>query len=85
MGIRNRDSCRKHFRKLKILPLQSQNLLSLSLFVIQNKNYFKLNSEIHIISTKTKSNLHQLLSQLTTYQKEHTVSDLRCSVVYHPR
>jgi len=24
MGLRNRDSCREHFKKLKILPLQSQ-------------------------------------------------------------
>ena len=30
-GIRNRDSCREHFRTLKILPLQSQYILSLLL------------------------------------------------------
>jgi len=29
-GIRNRDSCREYFIRLKILPLQSQYLLSLS-------------------------------------------------------
>jgi hypothetical protein len=68
MRIRYRDSCRKHFRKLKILPLQSQYILSLLLFVIHNKNYFKPNSKIHSISTGTKSNLHQPLSHLTTYQ-----------------
>jgi hypothetical protein len=28
-GIRGRDSCRKHFKKLRILPLQSQYILSL--------------------------------------------------------
>ena len=33
MGIRNRDSCREYFRKLKILPLHSQYILSLSLFL----------------------------------------------------
>jgi hypothetical protein len=70
MGIRNRDSCREHFRKLKILPLYSQYILSLSLFVIHNKNYFKLNFEIYSISSRTKSNLHQPLPHLTTYQKE---------------
>jgi len=69
MLIRNRGSCREHFRKLKILPLHSQHILSLSLFVIHNKNNFKLNSEIHSISSRIKSNLHQPLSHLTTYQK----------------
>jgi len=29
VGIRGRDSCREHFKKLKILPLQSQYILSL--------------------------------------------------------
>jgi len=70
MGIRNRDSCREHFRKLKMLPLHSQYMLSLSLFVIHNKNNFKLNFEIHSISSGIKSTLHQPLPHLTTYQKE---------------
>ena len=69
MGIRNRDSCREHFRKLKILPLQSQYILSFSLFVIHIKNYFKLNSEIHSINSRTKSTLHQPLFRLTAYQR----------------
>jgi hypothetical protein len=32
MGIRNRDSRRKYFRELKILPLKSQYRYSLPLF-----------------------------------------------------
>ena len=44
MGLRNRDSCRDHFKKLKILPLQSQYILSLLLFVVSNRSYFKENS-----------------------------------------
>jgi hypothetical protein len=58
VGIRGRDSCREHFKKLKILPLQSQYVLSLLLFVINNRDYFMVNSEIHNINTSTKSNLH---------------------------
>jgi hypothetical protein len=38
MGKRNWDSCRKLFKELRILPLQSQYILSLLLFVIQNIN-----------------------------------------------
>lgn len=68
-GIRNRDSCREHFRTLKILPLQSQYILSLLLFVIDNKGHFRRNSEIHHINTRNKSSLHQPLSNLSIYQK----------------
>jgi hypothetical protein len=42
---------REYFRDLKILPLQSQYIYSLSLFVINNKHHFKVNSEIHNINT----------------------------------
>jgi hypothetical protein len=52
VGIRNRDSCREYFKRLKILPLQSQYLLSLLLFVAENIGYFRLNSEIHGFNTK---------------------------------
>jgi hypothetical protein len=36
VGIRGRDSCREQFKKLKILPLQSQYILSLLFFVVDN-------------------------------------------------
>jgi len=68
MRIRNRGSCREYFRKLKILPLQAQYILSFLFLMIQNKNYFKPKTKIHSIITGTKSNLHQPLSHLTTYQ-----------------
>jgi hypothetical protein len=67
--IRDRDSCREHLKKLKILPLKSQYILSIALFVVNNRNYFQKNAEIHDINTRTKSNLHQALSHLSKYQK----------------
>ena len=69
VGLRSRDSCTKYFKKLKILPPKSQYILSLLLFVISNKNYFKENSDIHNIDTRTKSNLHQPLANSSIYQK----------------
>jgi len=42
MGCRSRDSCRKLFLNLEILPLL--------LFMIRNKNQFQVNSEIHQIN-----------------------------------
>jgi len=67
--IRGRDSCREHFKNLKILPLQSQYIYSLLLFVIDNWDYIKVNSEINNINTRNKSNLHMPISNLSVYQK----------------
>ena len=53
-GIRNRESCREHFKTLKILPLQSQYILSLLLSVIDNVDHFKRNFEVHHINTRNK-------------------------------
>jgi hypothetical protein len=68
-GSRPRDSCRKLFKHFRILPLQSQYILSLLLFVVDNKNLFHVNSEIHSINTRQNSNLHQPQANLTLYQK----------------
>jgi hypothetical protein len=68
MGCRNRDSCRKLFIKLKILPLPSLYILSLLLFVIKNKDLFSANSEIHSIHTRQHLNFHQPSADLTKYQ-----------------
>jgi hypothetical protein len=77
VGIRGRDSCREHLKKLKILPLKSQYILSLLLFVVDNGDYFKVNSGIHNINTRTKSNLHQPISNLSAYQKGTYYSGIR--------
>jgi len=67
VGIRSRDSCREYFKRLKILPLQSQYLLSLLLFVAKNIDYFRLNLEIHGFNTKNKSHLPP--SKVTVFQR----------------
>jgi hypothetical protein len=69
MGARPCDSCREYFRNLKILPLQSQYIFSLVLYVVANKSQFTLNSELHGINTRNRSNLHQPMSCLASYQK----------------
>ena len=69
VGKRGRDSCREHFKKLRILPLQSQYILSLLLFVINNGTYFKVNSEICNINTRNKSNQHLPIFNLSVYQR----------------
>jgi len=41
MNTGNKDSCRDLFKKLHILPLLFQNIFSLLMFVVKNKNFFK--------------------------------------------
>jgi hypothetical protein len=43
----NRISCRGLFKELGILPLCSQYILSLALFVAKNMDDFIINSDIH--------------------------------------
>jgi hypothetical protein len=69
MGSRPRDSCRELFKHLSILPLQSQYILSLLIFVVDNKNPFYVNSEIQSVNIRQNSNLHQPQANLTLYQK----------------
>ena len=69
MGMGIRDSFRIFFKILNILPLISQYIFPRVLLVVNNKNQFRMNSEIHSINTRNNSNFHQPLSHLTIYQK----------------
>ena len=64
-----RTSCRGLFKELGILPLCSQYILSLALFVAKNMDDFKTNSDIHPYNTQTNTNLHSSLARSTKYQK----------------
>ena len=69
MNVNNRQSCRDLFKKLSILPLHSQYILSLSLFVVKNIDKFKSNSEIHSINTRHRFDLFPPAAKLSKYQK----------------
>jgi hypothetical protein len=69
VGIKDREQCREYFRKLKILPLQSQYIYLLLLFVVNNRKNFKINSDIHNINTRNNPDLHYPQSHLSVYQK----------------
>jgi plasmid replication initiation protein len=53
---------------LGILPLVSQYIFSLMLFVVENKNLFTLNSEIYTKSTRKINNFYQPTTNFTLYQ-----------------
>jgi len=58
-----RDTCCPLFNQLRILPLPSQYIFSLLLFVATNNNLFLINSQIHDINTHHNTNLHLTLVQ----------------------
>ena len=55
-GCGNSVSCRNLFKKLQILPLESQYTISLLMFVVQNKNLFMTNNENHNLDTRQRNN-----------------------------
>ena len=69
VGCRSRASCRNLFRELEILPLASQYIYSLLLFVVNNINLFLFNSNNSTKTTRQAINLHQPLTNFTVYQK----------------
>ena len=66
---KSRVSYRNLFRRLEILPLVSQHILSLTLFVVKNKNLFISNSENNTKSTRQCNNFYQPITDLTIYQR----------------
>jgi hypothetical protein len=68
-GCRYRDSSRKLFINLEILPLPSQYIISLLMFMIRNWNQFLVNSEVHHINTRQHANFHNPSVNVAKYQK----------------
>jgi len=68
-GIRNRDLCKDYFKRQKKLPLQSQYLLSILVFVVQNMKQVKSNTEAHTNNAKHCIDLHLPFSRLSTHQR----------------
>jgi hypothetical protein len=66
---RNRDSCKRIFGPLKILPLPSQYIYSLVMFVVNNMDLFIINNDRYTTETRNSSNLYFPLSNITIFQK----------------
>jgi hypothetical protein len=72
----NMDSCRELFKKLNILPLQSQYLLTLLMFIV-NRELFKMNLDVHNFNTRYNHDLHLPTANLTVFQKGVEYSDIK--------
>jgi len=62
-------SCWQLFKDLNILPIQSQYIYSILLFVTKNKDQFLSNSQVHKINTRQTFDLYIPTANLTIYQK----------------
>jgi len=76
-GCGNRVLCRNLFKKLQILPLTSQYMLSLLMFVVQNKNFFLTNNEDHNLDTRQRNNLYLPQANWTICQKAAYYSGIK--------
>ena len=54
-GAEPKASCTGLFRKLEILPVPCQYILSLMLFIIDNANNLQTGLEIHGLQTRSKN------------------------------
>ena len=69
MNSSKNASCWQLFKELNTLPIQSQYIRSILLFVTKNKDQFLFNSQVHKINTRQTSNLYVPTANLATYQK----------------
>lgn len=69
MNVGSRTSCRSLFKQLGILPLQSQYIFSLMMFVVNNKELFESNASFHNFSTRSHNDLHLPNANLSVFQK----------------
>jgi hypothetical protein len=65
----SRASCRSLFRKLGILPLQAQYIVSILMFIITNRELFKFNSQVHKHNYRSAYDMYYPQSNLTQFQK----------------
>jgi len=68
-GSTSRILCRTLFKKLQILTLTPQYILSLMRFLSSNSEFYKFNTSVHNINTTHKLKLHKPAARLTMYQR----------------
>jgi hypothetical protein len=77
IGTHPRTSCRRLFKKLEILPVQSQYIYSLMKFFVNNQENFQTNLSINNINTRNKHQLHRPTANLSCFQKNAFYSGIR--------
>jgi hypothetical protein len=81
-GVGRRSSCRSLFRKLNILPIACQCILSLILFIADNQKEFLTNTYVHGLDTRNKNHLYLSIVSLSCVQKGISYSGVKIQAVY---
>jgi len=68
-SVGTRSSCRSLFRKLNILPIACQYILSLMLFIVDNQKDYLTNAYVHGLVTRNKNHLYLPVVSLFCVQK----------------
>ena len=69
-GVGLRSSCRSLLRKLNILPIACQCILSLMLFTVKKQKDFLTNAYVHVLDIRNKNHLYLPVVSLSCVQKE---------------
>ena len=80
MGCKINQLCRELFVKLGILPLHSQYIFSLLMFLFKNKHQFPVNTEIHHHATRQQSRTHKDKEDDDTDHQKQAIALARESV-----
>jgi hypothetical protein len=68
-GLRPRDSCREAFKNWGILPLQSQYIFFLLIFIVNNMGFYNLTSQTHDFKTRHNFDLYRPQTNLSLCQR----------------
>ena len=69
MGARIKDSGREFFKILGKLTLMAEHIYSVTVFVVNNRQYFSDSSKLYDTKTRKNKNLLQPQSNLSVYQR----------------
>ena len=69
MNVHSRTPCRSLLKQLGLLPLQSQYMFSLMIFVSKNRELFAINANVHNFPRRSHNDLHLPKANLPVFQK----------------
>jgi hypothetical protein len=77
MNSSKNASCQQLLKDPNILPIESQYIFSILLFVTKNEDQFLFNLQVHKINTRHTSNLYLPTANLPIYQKGVNYSEIK--------
>jgi hypothetical protein len=69
MNSDSKASCHELFKEVYILPLYSQYIFSVLVFIVKNRPLFNTHSDLHPINRGISHDLHPPTAILTLFQK----------------